>query len=85
MQYPDGLGQFGVQEGAALSARHEVPVQLQVHGPDPETLLGDPAWQSSIAVEGAEDRVAPFALPQTPGERFALQELLPHVHDQPVQ
>lgn len=59
-------------------------MQLHVHGPDPETLPGDPAWQSSAAVEGAVVLVVPFALPQTPGERLALQEFVPQVQEKPT-
>ena len=66
-----------------------VPEQLQLQGPLPETPLEEPALQSSLGVEGAEDNVAPLADPQTPGWRVALQAarlLAPgQFHVQPVQ
>lgn len=84
VQYSAGFGQLGVHDGTVLLARHDVPVQLHVHGPEPEILLAEPKLQSSDAVEGAVDIVVPFALPQTPGERLALQEFVPHVQEKPI-
>lgn len=84
VQYDDGFGQLGVQEGTVLLALHGVPAQLHDQGPEPETLLASPAEQSSATVEGAVARMVPSALPQDPGEILALQELLPQVHDQPI-
>lgn len=84
VQYSAGFGQLGVHDGTVLLARHDVPVQLHVHGPEPETPLAEPKLQSSDAVEGVVDLVVPLALPQTPGERLALQALLPHVQEKPI-
>lgn len=85
MQYDAGFReQLGVHD-TVLLALQAVPVQLQLQGPEPETALETPALQRSATVDGAVARVVPLAVPQIPGERFALQEAVPQFHVHPFQ
>ena len=57
-----------------------VPLQIQLHGPDPVTVDAAPVKQRFVV--GIDDAVMPFALPQTPftGTAATLHPLLPVTH-----
>jgi len=80
----------GPQEAVAepvFAALQLVPVQVHVQGPVPETPPGEPARQSSVGVEGADETVVPLAEPHPPGDSVAPHEIspLPQVQSQPTQ